>query len=315
MICWGSWANTQKLIYKTFRFQLFCWDYAIGVFILALIAAFTMGSIGEYGRSFAHDFHQASTHNLLMAFSGGALFNISNMLLVLAIDIAGMSVAFPLAIGLALVLGVVANYWLAPVGSMGLLALGVILIVIAMLFTAKAYRALGSTDDSNTAKGIIIAIICGILMGFFYPVVADSITPDYINPTASALTPYTALVMFSVGMLVCSVFVNTYMMYKPLSGDAVTYSDYFKLSFGTHFAGILGGIIWCIGTLTNLLAADKAGFAISYGLGQGATMVAAFWGVFIWHEFRKAKNVNLTLTIMFLCYLLGLITIIMARYW
>jgi glucose uptake protein len=315
MICWGSWANTQKLTQKASAFQLFYWDYTIGVFIWAIIAAFTMGSMGHQGRAFALDFSQATEHNLMFAFAGGVLFNIANILLVLAIDIAGMAVAFPLAIGLALVLGVIANYWLAPLGSMGLLAVGVILIIIAMLFSAKAYQRLGSSNHTKTTKGIIIAIVCGVLMGFFYPFVADSLVKNYVNPEAGALTPYTALVMFSVGVLVCNIFANTLMMYKPLTGKPTTYSAYFKQSFWTHCVGILGGIIWSVGTMTNLLAANKAGFAISYGLGQGATMIAALWGVFIWREFKHAKNVNLTLTLMFVCYLLGLIAIIVARYW
>lgn len=315
MVCWGSWANTQKLVQKESTFQLFYWDYTIGIIILALIAAFTMGSIGHQGRPFLADIAQASRHNIWLAFAGGVLFNIANILLVVAIDIAGMSVAFPLAIGLALVLGVISNYWLAPIGNIPFLSTGVVLIIIAMLFSASAYRQLGQSTNKGTSKGIVIAIICGILMGFFYPFVADSMASNYVHPAAGALTLYTAIVFFAIGVIVCNLFVNTWMMYKPLTGKAVTYKDYFKLRFSTHCVGILGGIIWCVGILANLLAASKAGYAISYGLGQGATMIAALWGVFIWREFQGGgRRVNIRLTLMFLCYLLGLIAIIAARF-
>lgn len=316
MVCWGSWANTQKLVQKESAFQLFYWDYSIGVLILAVVAAFTMGSIGFHGRAFLADLSMAHSHNIMLALFSGILFNIANILLVAAIDIAGMSVAFPLAIGLALVLGVISNYWLVPVGDLRLLIAGVVLIIFAMLFSASAYRNLGNTNSQNKSKGIIIAIICGVLMGFFYPFLAASMAPNYAVPTPGTLTPYTALVLFAIGIIACNLVANTWMMYKPLSGKSVTYKDYFSLSFGAHCVGMLGGLIWCIGILANVLAANKAGFAISYGLGQGATMIAALWGVFIWREFKNAGNkVNWLLTLMFICYLLGLTSIIIARYW
>ena len=315
MLCWGSWANTQKLTQQESTFQLFYWDYSIGVFLLAIVAAFTLGSSGHEGRSFMADLSQATGSHLSLAFAGGVLFNIANILLVVAIDIAGMSVAFPLAIGLALVLGVIVNYWIAPVGDARLLGLGVILIILAMVFSAVAYRRLGKNSQQRVAKGIVIAIVCGVLMGFFYPCVADSMAKNYAHPEAGMLTLYTALVLFALGVLISNLFINTWMMYKPLSGRAVTYKDYARLSFKTHCVGIVGGIIWCIGILLNLLAANMAGYAISYGLGQGATMVAALWGVFIWREFKGAKRVSGLLTLMFLCYLIGLVVIIASRYW
>jgi glucose uptake protein len=316
MLCWGSWANTQKLVKKSSSFQLFYWDYSIGVFILALIAAFTLGSTGHEGRGFLADLAGAHSHNLWYAFIGGILFNIANILLVLAIDIAGMSVAFPVAIGLGLVLGVISNYILAPIGSITFLAIGVILVICAMLFSAKAYASLKKAQHQQSKKGMMIAVIAGLLMGFFYPFVAASMAKNYAMPAPGMLTPYTALVIFSVGILVSNLVLNTWMMKKPMIGEPVTYKQYFQQRFLTHFIGILGGAIWSLGILCNLLAAEKAGYAISYGLGQGATMIAAFWGVFIWKEFKGAdKKVNTLLALMFLCYLLGLIAIVVSRFW
>src|ERR1700742_1248617 len=125
MICWGSWANTQKLASKEWRFQLFYWDYAIGVLLLSLILAFTMGSMGAAGRTFMADLHQADAKWLWSAFLGGVIFNLSNILLVAAIDIAGMAVAFPVGVGLALVLGVITTYRATHSGNLVMLSAGV----------------------------------------------------------------------------------------------------------------------------------------------------------------------------------------------
>src|SRR5271154_3655305 len=140
MLCWGSWANTQKLASKEWRFQLFYWDYAIGVFLLSLVLAFTLGSSGSGGRGFVIDLAQAQSRWLGSAFLGGVIFNLANILLVAAIDIAGMAVAFPVGIGLALVLGVTTTYVADPIGNAGLLFGGVALVGLAILLDATAYR-------------------------------------------------------------------------------------------------------------------------------------------------------------------------------
>jgi glucose uptake protein len=142
MLCWGSWANTQKLAAGTWRFELFYWDYVIGILLLALLSAFTLGSSGNQGRGFIADVSQASIDNLLSSMLGGIIFNAANILLVAAISIAGMSVAFPVGIGIALVLGVVVNYIDLPKGNAIFLFSGVALIAIAILLNAKAYKVL-----------------------------------------------------------------------------------------------------------------------------------------------------------------------------
>jgi len=313
MLCWGSWANTQKLATKQWPFQLFYWDYAIGVILVSLILAFTAGSIGTNGRSFIQDLSQAEISSLGSAFLGGIVFNIANLLLVAAIAIAGMAVAFPIGIGLALALGVIVNYIASPLGNPMILFTGVIFVVIAILLDAKAYRKLPLSKDSPT-KGIVISLLAGVLMGFFYRFVAASMVTDFVNPEAGKLTPYTASVIFSLGLLVSNFLWNSIFMYKPLTGEKVTYRDYLKRGdTRLHLIGILGGAIWSLGFTVNIIAAEQAGFAISYGLGQGATLVAAFWGVFIWKEFKGAKGVNGLLTAMFLFFIVGLGLIIAAR--
>lgn len=317
MLCWGSWANTQKLASKSWSFQLFYWDYSIGVLLLALVLAFTMGSFGEGGRSFLTDLGQASGSALLSAIIGGFVFNFANILLVAAIDIAGMAVAFPVGIGLALALGVITNYVAVPVGNPVLLFLGVAFVVVAIILSALAYRKLPSQGDKSIARGLVLSIVAGVAMGFFYRFVAASMaSAPFVNPEPGLLTPYTAVVVFSVGLLVSNFIFNTAVMYKPFSGQPVTYKDYFQK--GTpklHLIGILGGVIWSIGMAFSIIASGAAGFAISYGLGQGATMVAAFWGVFIWKEFKGApKPTGTIIAFMFVSFLVGLVLIISARF-
>lgn len=316
MLCWGSWGNTQKLAAKTWRYELFYWDYVIGIVLLSLIIGFTLGSMGDQGRSFTDDIAQVSTNNFWSAFAGGIIFNASNILLSASISLAGMSVAFPTGVGLALVLGVFINYFGAPKGDPIILFLGVALIVIAIILNGLASGKASSTTEAgkNKKKGIIIAICAGILMSFFYRFVASTMDLNSLeSPAAGMLTPYGAFFIFSLGILGSNFIFNTIVMKKPFVGKPVGYSSYFKGSLGTHSVGILGGIIWGVGTVLSYIAAGKAGPAISYALGQGAPMIAALWGVFIWKEFKGgSKQVNLLLTLMFILFIAGLAMIVVS---
>jgi glucose uptake protein len=313
MLCWGSWANTQKLAARNWGFPLFYCDYTLGIILLSLLLGLTMGSNGESGQAFLPNLLDASLSAFLYALLGGVIFNISNLLLVAAIYIAGMAIAFPIGIGIALVLGVIVNYIGFPIGDPFLLFSGVGLVTIAIVLDALAYKKI-STGSAST-KGILISLTAGILMGFFYRFVADSMSEDFTNPTTGLFTPYTAVFVFSIGILISNFLFNSYFMYKPISGVKTTYGDYFKK--GTpklHLVGIAGGVIWCLGIIFNMIAAGEAGFAISYGLGQGATMIAAIWGVFVWKEFKGApKGTNVLIGLMFLFFVVGLSLIIMAK--
>jgi glucose uptake protein len=314
MLCWGSWANTQKLASKTWAFQLFYWDYVLGVLLLSLILAFTMGSFGNTGRCFLRDLSQASGSSIGSAFLGGIVFNLANILLVVAIDLAGMAVAFPIGIGMALIIGVITNYIAEPIGNPIVLFGGVIMITCAIVLDAVAYRKKSSGENNPGTRGIIISIMAGILMGFFYRFVAASMIRDFNIPEAGKMTPYTASVIFSAGLLLSNFIWNTVLMYRPLTGVRVSYRDYIKQgNFRLHLIGLTGGIIWGIGMTFNIIASGQAGFAISYGLGQGATLIAALWGVFIWKEFQQVRKISFLLFMMFICYVLGLALIIVAR--
>lgn len=315
MVCWGSWANTQKLATQDWPFQLFYWDYSVGVLLLTLLLAFTCGSSGQYGRPFMEDLSQANGNSLVLAISGGVVFNLANILLVAAIDLAGMAVAFPIGIGLALVLGVITNYFAVPIGNPWLLFAGVAFIVGAVLLSARAYSRLSTAEGITATKGIIVSVVAGILMGGFYRFVAASMSEDFRSLDSGKLGPYTALVVFAIGLILSNLVFNSVVMAKPFKGDPVSYRDYFL--HGTprlHLIGIVGGAIWGLGMSLSILASSAAGFAISYGLGQGATLVAAFWGVFVWKEFRGApKGTTSVLTLMFASFFVGLSLIVVAR--
>jgi len=313
MLCWGSWANTQKLTSNSWRFELFYWDYVIGILLFATIFGLTLGSTGTQGRSFLIDLKQADFANVLNALIGGIVFNASNILLVAAMSIAGMAVAFPVGVGIALVMGVLINFINDPQGQALFLFIGVAFIVTAILLDALAYKKLSISKQKVPTKGILFSIAAGVLMSLFYFFVAKSMFTDFTQPEEGKLSPYSALFIFAIGVFASNFLFNTIFMKKPVEGAPLQYADYFKGGVRTHLMGILGGIIWNLGMSLNILASGKAGFAISYGLGQGATLIAALWGVFIWKEFKNAgKQINRLLLIMFMAYLLGLILIVVA---
>ena len=316
MLCWGSWGNTQKLAGKTWRYELFYWDYVIGMVLFALLLGFTMGSIGDQGRPFVEDLMQADAKGVLSVLIGGVIFNASNILLSASVSLAGMAVAFPLGVGLALVLGVIINYMGAPKGDPTLLFIGVALIVVAIICNGIASGRMSKGNDAGASnrKGIILSMVAGVLMSFFYRFVAAAMDLDnFEQPTAGMLTPYSAIFVFAIGVLLSNFLFNTLVMRRPFVGEPVSYSEYFKGSLSTHFVGVLGGAIWCLGTAFSYIAAGKAGAAISYALGQGAPMIAAAWGVFIWKEFKGSdRKTNSLLTVMFLFFIVGLAMIVVA---
>ena len=320
MLCWGSWGNTQKLAGKTWRYELFYWDYVLGVVLFAIISGLTAGSFGGGEWSFLKNLSQASPANIGSALLGGVVFNAANILLAAAISIAGMSVAFPVGIGLALVVGVIFNYIIKPQGNPILLFGGVAIIVVAILCNAFAYKLKADASETTSkakgiGKGIILSVICGFLMAVFYGFVARTMDLEFGNaaPAAGKMTPYSAFFIFTLGILASNFIFNAIAMRFPVSGEPITEKEYFKGGFPIHLVGILGGLIWGLGNGINLVAAGKAGPAISYGLGQGATLVSALWGILIWKEFKGApKKAHVLNFAMFVLFLIGLGIIIKA---
>ncbi len=314
MLCWGSWANARKLAPASWRFELFYWDYALGVLLITALFGVTLGTAGHSGRSFFADLAQASHSSLAHALLGGAVFNLANILLVAAIEVAGMAVAFPVGIGLALVLGVILNYVAVPLGNPLLLAAGVALVALAIGLDAEAYRRQSRRAMQVSAKGLALSIASGIFMGVFYRFVAAAMYPDPAHPVRGLMGSYAAVFVFAIGVFLSTFIWNSLAMRFPIMGEPVPFAHYRRGNLRMHLAGVFGGVVWGVGMSLNLIASGRAGFAISYGLGQGATMIAALWGVFVWREFRQpARGVPALLAAMFLCFLCGLGLIVLAR--
>jgi glucose uptake protein len=303
-VFWGSWANTYKGT-KNYAFELFYWDYIIGVVLISLGFAFTLGSHGDSGEAFLANVSATSSSNLIYAMVGGFIFNIANLLLVAGIAIAGLAIAFPIAIGIAVVEGVVLSYALQPKGNPMYLAGGVALATAAIVFDALAYKRLGG--NKVTKKGIVVNVVSGILMGGFAPFVTRSMTAGH------PLTPYSVAVFFSLGAFICCFFANPYLMRHPLLGEPVTFDGFWKASAKDHLLGVFGGMIWGLGGCFNFIAAGFVGVAISYAIGQSAPMIAALWGVLVWKEFEGADSKAWGyLGLMFIAYLGAVATIAMA---
>jgi glucose uptake protein len=305
-ICWGSFANTYKGI-KNYRFELYYWDYAFGIFLAALLLAFTLGSAGGGPTAFLANLHAADGINLFYAALGGFIFNIANTLLVAGIEIVGLAVAFPVSIGIALVEGVILSYALQPRGSAALLAAGIAMAVVALVLIGKAYGALRTGSAAVSRRGVIVCVISGLLMGIFAPFVTRAMT------RGAALTPYTTAVFLTLGALICCCFFNPILMRKPIVGTPVKGAEYFRAPASYHVLGLLGGGIWGLGTVFNFVAASLVGVAISYAIGQASPMVACLWGVFAWKEFRGANaRAKGYLAAMFAAYVLALVLIARA---
>ena len=303
-ICWGSWANTYKGV-KNYRFELFYWDYAIGIFLISLILAFTMGSTGHDSLSFLNNVHSADNSNIASTMIGGAIFNLANLLLVAAIDMAGLAVALPVSIGIALVVGTLLNYILQPKGNLVLLVLGVACALVAVVLDGKAFGSLPGAQAASR-QSIIICIVSGVLMSFWSPFTT------YGTTRGNALTPYSSVVFLTLGALLSCFVWNVYFMKKPLAGDPVNFNGFFNAAAPGHLLGLFGGMIWGIGTMFNVVAGKSTSFAISYAIGQSAPMVGALWGIFAWKEFKgSGPKAKIYLLLMFVFY--GLAILLVAK--
>jgi glucose uptake protein len=305
-VCWGSFANTFKVT-RNYRFDLYYWDYGLGIFLISLVLALTMGSFHGGPTAFLANVHTADNINLFYAAVGGFIFNIANVLLVAGIEIVGLAIAFPISIGIALVEGVVLSYALQPRGNPVLLGAGVFMAVVAVVLVGKAYGALRTEGSVVSRRGVVVCLISGLLMGIFAPFVTRAMT------RGNTLTPYTTAVFLTLGAFLCCFVFNTILMRKPIVGSPVAAADYFRAPASYHALGLLGGAIWGIGTVFNFVAASLVGVAISYAIGQASPMVACLWGVFVWKEFRGANaRAKGYLAAMFGAYVLALVLIARA---
>jgi glucose uptake protein len=320
MICWGSWANTQKLAARSWRFELFYWDFVTGLVLTSLVAALTLGTFGRTGRPFLADLAQADLSSIGWALLGGTVWNFGNLLLVAAIAVAGMAIGFPIGGGIAWVLGIVFSFVLVIMegaknpGNTRLLFVGVAVIVIAILLSMQAYGRLASAVKKPSAKGILLSVAAGVLIAFFYSVTVKSIDPAFVAGGSGKLMPLTAAFFFTLGAFLTTFLFHPFFMRYPVEGSPVRMADYWKGSGRTHLTGFIGGAIWAIGITSSFIAVGAAGPAVSYALSNAAPVVAILWGVLVWHEFATApRGTNRILVAMFLCYLVGLALITTSR--
>ena len=316
MVCWGSWQNTQKMVQKGWRFELFYWDLALGILFMTTLAAFTVGSLGETGRPFLEDLKQADTSSIVYAMLGGLLWNMGNLLMVAAISVAGMSVAFPIGGGIAWVLGIILNYINIvmkggiPTENPIMLWSGIVFIVVAIILSGKSYSNLSKTKKKTSFKGIILSVLAGTFIAFFFPVVVNSFDPTFVGSGKGTLTPYTGVFFMAIGIVITTAIINPFFMKKPVEGPPVKMSLYKTGTTKTHVLGMLGGGIWALGTIFSYMAVGAANPAIAYALSNAAPVVAILWGLFVWKEFRGApKATNTLLFLMFIGYLIGLVLI------
>ncbi len=317
MICWGSWANMQKVAERNWRFELFYWDLSIGLLLFATLAAFTLGSMGDAGRPFLTDLQQADSTSIIFAMLGGVVWNLGNILLVAAIAVAGMSVGFPIGGGIAWILGIVINYILVMLdpnktfeGNVNILWIGVAVIIAAIFLSMLSYKRLASEKKKPTAKGILLSVFAGLLIAFFYGLVVKSLDNTYVTGGTGTLTPFSGVFFFAVGVFLSTLIFNPIFMKYPVQGTPVKMAEYWQGNFKTHLSGIIGGFIWMLGMVVSFMAAGAANPAISYALSNAAPVVAILWGVLIWKEFKGAPaGTNKLLVTMFVLYIIGLILI------
>lgn len=320
MICWGSWANTQKLAARSWRFELFYWDFVLGLVLTSLAAAFTVGSLGSAGRPFLADLAQADFSSIGWALLGGAVWNLGNLLLVAAIAVAGMAIGFPIGGGIAWILGIIVSFVLVIIqggvnpGNTSLLFAGVAIIGVAIVLSTVAYRQLASAVKKPSAKGVLLSVFAGLLIAFFYGLVVKSIDHNFVSGGSGKLMPLTAAFFFTVGAFVTTFAFNPFFMRNPVEGAPVSISDYWKGDWKAHLTGLLGGAIWSVGISASFVAVGAAGPAVSYALSNAAPVIAILWGVLVWKEFAAApRGVGRLLATMFICYVIGLGLITYSR--
>ena len=317
LLCLGSWATCYKFAGK-WRFELFYFDFAIGLLIAAVIYAVTVGNFGYDGFNFVDDLQHAGKRQWMFGFLAGMIFNLGNMLLLGAVSVSGLAVAFPMTMGFALLLGTGLGIAGRPAGNTLLLGLGCALILTSTVVNAVLYRIKAVADHEALArsglakstrrpsplKGIILAALAGILMGSFMPLLDKSRVGDL------GLGPYSLGAIFAFGVFFSSPVFNIFFMNLPVEGNPVDFGSYFKGRIQQHGLGLASGVIWFTGILAALVASSvpdplQTSPLTRYMLAQGAPVLAALWGIVVFHEFKtsdvRVKALGALMLVLFLC--------------
>jgi glucose uptake protein len=300
MFCWGSWPNSVKLA-KNWRFELFYWDYALWLFLTSVLLGLTMGSFFK-SETYLQNLFAANRSAWLFAMLAGIVWNLGNVLLTAGVVLVGIAVAFPIAVGMSLIFGVIGSYIISPHGNPVLLFSGVALVFVAVAVNSLAYKSAAASKQKVSKSGLLISVVSGILFSGFGPLLTKAFS------SVPQLSPYGVISLFTLGALVCTVPVMSYMMRHPVEGPPVSRSDYSKGSKAAHAAGILGGFVWTLGMTLLFVPQEIVGTALAYGIGMSCPLVAALWGVFVWREFRGAPRTSYVLLgLMFTLYCGGLL--------
>ena len=325
LLCLGSWASFFKFAGK-WRFELFYIDFAIGLLLASVVYAFTVGNIGYDGFNFIDDLQHAGKRQWMYVFIAGLIFNLGNMLLMAAVSVAGLSVAFPMGMGVALLLGSGLGIGGGPAGNATLLGLGCALILTSIVVNAVSYRIMGvarheelaragkarSTRRPSPLKGIVLALLAGLLIGAFTPLVEKARQGDL------GLGPYALGFIFAFGVFFSSFVFDIFFMNLPVEGDPVEFGWYLDGGLKQHVSGIASGFIWYTGLLSawacaSLPEAMQVAPLPRFLLAQGSPVLAALWGIVVFREFKASDiRVKLMGTLMLVLFLCGLCMIGLA---
>jgi glucose uptake protein len=317
LLCLGSWAAMFKLAGK-WRFELFYFDFAVGLALAALIYAFTVGNLGFDGFSFLDDLQHAGKRQWLFGFLAGVIFNFANMLLMAGVSVAGLSVAFPMSMGVAMLVGTLMSVIARAGANPLLMGVGCLLLFTSVLVNALSYRFLGlqqheeqaragqakSTRRPSSAKGVIISMVSGVLMGSFGPLLEKARAGEV------GLGPYALAAMFACGVFLTTPVFNIFFMNLPVEGDPVDLAMFFELNLKQHLLGFFAGMLWFTGVLSAMITGsvpdqiqgDQVSRAI---LLQAWPLLAALWGILVFRELKGAegriKFMSLLMLALFLC--------------
>lgn len=341
MICLGSWANTLKLTAPKWRFEFYCYDFALGAFLAAIAIGFTFGTLGLDGFTVIDDLSLSGKRQDAFALMAGSIFTLGNMLFIGAISLAGMAIAIPVCLGSAMIFGVILSHFISPAGNGVLLTLGCAAVFGGIAFGAVAFKkqmqlkaaeaaaaaaaavALAAEQAAlqnkplppkpkkirkkqPTVKAMILAVVGGLLLAGSSPVV------DMSRQGENGLGPYSAAFLFAAAVFFSTVVYNLFFMNLPVQGAALSFSQYTIGMPKDHLVGVIGGGVWFCGFVIALVVARaegsaEVGPALRFCLAQGAILVGAAWGLYIWQEFKGAESsIKLYLGVMLVLLVLGI---------
>lgn len=314
--CWGTWAVAFKMAGSKWRFEHFYFDFAFGALAASLIAGFTLGSSGR-DLTLADAFLISSRKQWALAAAAGAVFNLGNMLLLAAVEIRGMTIAFPLAMATAATVTALRILVTSRGDNPALLVAGAALLAASIVLAAMAAGRLSATPAAGagnqksirkegSAKPVTLAILGGLLFAFSeFPLRSARQGVGDLS-----MGPYALALLFCLGILITTVIYNLYFLNLPVHGEPAGFGPYFQGRIGTHLLGVLGGVIFAGGLLGAFVVAEAEGDAALAGgvnavLVLASAILAALWGLLAFGEFRQSRQGGFVLAVLALISLAG----------